>query len=355
MAKGARAMTGSAQRDYAATKLWLHQSLKRLAGASPDRAPSIISEVFSADASCFVAHPINELEGAPEIERKLWGPLKQAFPDLERTDTMMVAGEFGGKMMIACLGSYNGTFERDWLGIPASFKATSIRYGEVYHVENHRIVRAWMLIDVLDVMRQADVWLLPPSLGAEGIWPAPGGVSGLELDRHDEAGGEASLDLVLRMHKGLLSFDGKDLRTMSHAQYWSPNFCWYGPSGIGATRGLKGFEAHHQIPFLTAFPDRKGGQHYVRISEGLHVVTGGWPSVTATHSGSGFLGMPATGRAVGMRVMDFYRCEGGLIVENWVPLDILHLLLQMGFDVFERLAHLQGNPRRTLLDSRGQD
>ena len=71
MAKGARAMTGSAQRDYAATKLWLHQSLKRLAGASPDRAPSIISDVFSADASCFVAHPINELEGAPEIERKI--------------------------------------------------------------------------------------------------------------------------------------------------------------------------------------------------------------------------------------------------------------------------------------------
>jgi hypothetical protein len=24
-----------------------------------------------------------------------------------------------------------------------------------------------------------------------------------------------------------------------------------------------------------------------------------------------------------MRVMDFYRCENGLIAENWVPLDII--------------------------------
>ena len=76
-------------------------------------------------------------------------------------------------------------------------------------------------------------------------------------------------------------------------------------------------------------------------------LTGGWPSVTATHTGDGWLGMPATGKSVRMRVMDFYRVENGLIVENWVPLDVIDLLLQMGYDMFDRLAHLRGQPRRS--------
>jgi hypothetical protein len=35
--------------------------------------------------------------------------------------------------------------------------------------------------------------------------------------------------------------------------------------------------------------------------------------------------------------MDFYLHDEGLIRENWVPLDILDLLLQMGVDVMARM------------------
>jgi predicted ester cyclase len=112
---------------------------------------------------------------------------------------------------------------------------------------------------------------------------------------------------------------------------------WYGPCGIGTARGLSGFVDHHQLPFRLAFPNRRGGNHYVRIGDGAYSATGGWPSVLAKHTGGGFMGMPPTGRDVGMRVMDFYLHHEGLIRENWVPLDIIHLLLQMGFDVFDRM------------------
>ena len=44
-----------------------------------------------------------------------------------------------------------------------------------------------------------------------------------------------------------------------------------------------------------------------------------------------------------MRVMDFYRCEltasGDSICENWVPIDIPHILFQLGVDVFGRMRH----------------
>jgi len=61
------------------------------------------------------------------------------------------------------------------------------------------------------------------------------------------------------------------------------------------------------------------------------------------HLGGNFLGTGPTGRPVTMRVMDFYLHHEGLIRENWVPLDILDLLLQIGVDV---MARMQSHFRR---------
>lgn len=335
-------------RRLVAAKQRVHRALGALAAAPATSMARLLADAYASDAACFVSHPVNELHGCEAIDAAFWQPFKRAFPDLGRVSTLVAAGEFQGSTLVACLGHYQGTFATDWLGIPASHKVAFVRFGEAHRIVDDRIVHSWMLVDLLDLMRQAGIWPLTPSLGAECQWPAPGGGGGLGLEACDTAGGADSLALVLSMHGGLGNFDGRTLESMGQARFWTPDFSWYGPSGIGTTRGLRGFEAHHQIPFLTAFPDRRGGQHFIRIAEGPHVVTGGWPSVTATHSGDGFLGMPATGRRVGMRVMDFYRCENGLIAENWVPLDIIHLLKQIGFDVFERLAHLRGSPRRSL-------
>ena len=100
--------------------------------------------------------------------------------------------------------------------------------------------------------------------------------------------------------------------------------------------------------FLRPFPDGRVEHHFGQVGDGNYAVTGGWPSVVATHAGPGFLAMPPTGKRVGMRVMDFYRTEGGLIAENWVPIDMIDLLRQLGVDVFERVRHLRGRPRLTL-------
>jgi hypothetical protein len=136
---------------------------------------------------------------------------------------------------------------------------------------------------------------------------------------------------------------------------------WYGPAGIGTARGLTGFIDHHQLPFRQAFQNRKaggqwdeiaaekarlGGGHYIRIGDGQYSVTGGWPSIFAKHTGSGFLAMGPTGRVITMRVMDFYLHHEGLIRENWVPIDIGDILNQMGVDVFERLSRLLQGRRR---------
>ena len=69
--------------------------------------------------------------------------------------------------------------------------------------------------------------------------------------------------------------------------------------------------------------------------------------MTATHLGP-WLGLPPTGKPIAMRVMDFYRLQDGLISENWVPMDILDILMQMGIDILGRLQHLRGDPARDI-------
>jgi hypothetical protein len=109
-------------------------------------------------------------------------------------------------------------------------------------------------------------------------------------------------------------------------------------AGIGATRGLKGFQDLHQRPFLRALPDRRGGDHKARFAEDDYACSTGWPSLRGTLSGPNWLGLPPTGRQVGMRVMDWWRREGDRLRENWVLIDLLDVQIQCGLDPFDRLA-----------------
>jgi len=56
---------------------------------------------------------------------------------------------------------------------------------------------------------------------------------------------------------------------------------------------------------------------------------------TITHGG--WLDLPPTDRKIAMRSLDFWRMEGGLIRENWVMVDLLHMCDQIGVDVFARV------------------
>ncbi|RME63214.1 MAG: polyketide cyclase, partial [Alphaproteobacteria bacterium] len=204
-----------------------------------------------------------------------------------------------------------------------------------------------VILDILDVMRQAGIRVLAPSLGVEGLVPGPATQDGIILAPADPAESQRSLALVEAMiFEGLSVYDKQDLASMGMERYWHPNMMWYGPSGIGTTRGITGFQRFHQRPFLAALPDRKGGNHLARFAEGAYCASTGWPSMHATHTGGGWLGLPPTGRRLEMRIMDFWRRDGDLLAENWVFIDLIDVLRQMGFDVFERLREqLQGGGR----------
>ena len=56
------------------------------------------------------------------------------------------------------------------------------------------------------------------------------------------------------------------------------------------------------------------------------------------------MGIAPGNQALTMRSLDFWRCEGDVIRENWVTVDLLHVYDQLGVDVFERMRELTPQP-----------
>ena len=312
-------------------------ALSTLAQRTADQWPGVLGTLYDADMAWHGPHPINTLRGYRAVLDGFWVPLLAALPDIERRDDILICGEFKAGAWVGASGYYTGTFANDWLGIPASGGILNIRFGEFSRLEAGKVQEVYLILDILDVLRQAGRWPsgLPKSPGVEDRVPGPATRDGVTT-ASPVAESRQSLDLVEAMIKGLMEYDGRTLQSMAQQRFWHPQMMWYGPAGIGSSRALKGFQDVHQRAFLEAFPDRVGGDHKARIAEGNYVGSTGWPSVRATHLGP-WLGVPPTGRRIGMRVMDFWRREGNLLRENWVFIDQLDLLLQMDFDVMERI------------------
>lgn len=297
---------------------------------------------FAPDCVWHVGHPVEEAIGSG-IEAALWTPLRHAFPDLERRCDIFIGGLWAidgtDTLWIATTGHYLGRFDRPLYGIEPTGGVATLRFGEFYRVDPvaECIVECRVLLDFVDLMRQTGRPVLPPAFGVDGIAPAPRLHDGLLLDGVDPALGAESLARVEDMiFGGLRRFDGRDLGSMGMERFWRSDMLWCGPGGIGTTRTIAGFQQHHQAPFLHAFPDRVGGNHRARFGDGAFVASTGWPSVTATHAGD-YLGVPATGLPITMRVMDWWSCRDGLLAENWIFIDLPHLMLQMGVDLFARM------------------
>jgi len=144
---------------------------------------------------------------------------------------------------------------------------------------------------------------------------------------------EQNKKLVARMYEAI-----NDHRVGS--EFWTKDMVWRGPAGIGTKHGLEQYRREHQTPYLRAFSDKHAIDE-IRIAEGEYVAAHGYQY--ATHSGE-YLGIPASGKRIKMRYMDFWRVEGDKLAENWVLIDILGFLEQLGYDVSNVLRFVGSKP-----------
>lgn len=291
-----------------------------------------------------VAAPVDRLEGADAVVTGLLGPVDRAFRHGEERLDILIAGTFGDGLWTASTGHVAGLFEAPLWGVPATGLPAFLRYCRFDRWVDSRPAEMLLLFDLPDLMMQAGVWPLARPLGPFIRPPGPATRDGVVPGAGDPAEAAQSLALVESMIAGLMAYDGQSLASMGMRRFWHPFFWWFGPAPIGTFCGHADYERGHQGPFLNAFPDRVGGHHRARFAERTYVASTGWPSIRATHLGSGFLLLPATGRPVTMRVMDIWRRDGALLRENWVFVDVIDLVRQLGVDVFARITALGPAP-----------
>ena len=309
-----------------------------------DRSLEHVEQVLR-HAVCRMPEPFGTMDGVGAIS--VFAALGAAWPDLERRRYICVSGsDDDGATWIGEAGYYTGTFVAPWLDIPATGRTVHMRFHEFFRVDGDRIVETQFGWDIPEVIVQAGAWPLAPSLGRDWCVPGPATCDGLG-PHSDQTGaaGEASKALVLDMliHMSKHPREGGP-EVMEMDRFWHPNMHWYGPTGIGTSRGISGFRRQHQIPFLSAMPDRGSyrdtmGYHF--FAEGNYVGVTGWPNMKQTHSDPGWLGLPPTGKLITLKSLDFWRLENGLIRENWVLVDLIDVYQQLGVDVFERMRELK--------------
>lgn len=313
-----------------------------------DKIQNIVHSTMATDVIWYGFAPLNHLEGMAAFCQDFWQPLKQAFPDLKRESHIFMGGksngrvdgniDLDGKMWVSGTGYFHATFTHDYLGIPAAGEKVRIRWGEFCRIENSKIVEIYFQIDLIDLMQQVGIQVLPPSKGKDHIYPPPHAQDGVLLIAPDQTVSDYSLDHIRRfIFDGLNSYDQTELKSMGMADFFKSDVQWYGPGGIGACLSLKEFEDLHQQPWLIAFPDRQVQDLDALIAEGNYSGAPGWAGVKATHTGP-YLACPPTGNSIVINGLDWWKREGEMYIENWVFVDMIHLFQQFGVDLLAKLA-----------------
>ena len=310
-----------------------------------DKLKSAINIFFDKDAIINVVEPVNEIKGKEELINKFFLPMLNSFPDLYRRTDIFFAGISKNQEWVTSSGHFVGTFENNWMGIPANNKLTYLRYGEFHRMQNGQAVETYLFFDLIDLLRQIDKWpLITKSLGDENFIPGPITSEGILLETQNLKETKTSLVMVEEMLKNLYT------KEQSWRKYWHPNMMWYGPSGYGSYIGVDGF-ARFQLPYESVFdPYRKSSVamtcekgskldlavkgHFARFAEGNFVASGGWPS-HGGHLCKEWLGIQPKGQQFTCRVSDWWRRDGDTLVENWVFVDLIDMLKQLDYDVFK--------------------
>jgi steroid delta-isomerase-like uncharacterized protein len=138
-----------------------------------------------------------------------------------------------------------------------------------------------------------------------------------------------NLELVHRMYEALNTQD-----LSAHDRYWTKDMIWHGPPGFGDIHGVEAFKNEVMKPFYKAFPDYHAKNDIEVADENNMVSATGY--LTGTHRGD-WMGVPASGKFMRMRFSDFWLVRDGRLAENWVMVDNIDVMRQLGVDLLKTI------------------
>lgn len=337
---------------YQGTKKVVRSYFEALENSTPEDVLSVLKEFTSENYSWRGSYPYREQNCAEEVAEKFWAPLMNSLKHMQRRQDIFIGGtnELNkDEQWVMSMGHFMGLFDLEWLGIRPTGKMVNLRYAEFNCVENGKITKTGLFIDIIGFMNQAGVYPLPPSTGAHFIYPGPRNHDGLLFEDAPEEEGKKTLNILNQM----LNDIDEGFKSMPDIyppealeRHWAKNMIWYGPAGIGATYTIPRYQMQHQYPFRCGLKDKKFNGHVCRFAEGNFACFFGWPNLTNTPIG-GFMGLPGAEIPSDMQVVDVYCRQGDKLSENWVIIDIPYWLKQQGLDILERTQQIM-NPKLQL-------
>ncbi len=326
--------------DIQSAKSLIRAFVGGLDAAAPGEEARAVFREFSADGLAYRGvHPFNFQTGPDSVADHVWSPLKAAMPLLQRRKDIYLCGHnnLPGRsgLWVVEMGNLLGDFTRDWLGIPATGKATYIPYVSFYRIEDHRIVEIVEFLDLLAALTQAGLnpWLQDHT-GGFMMSPGPRTHDGLLDRQQDAAATERTFALTHEMLADLAKSYTSPAEHMK--RYWHEEMNWFGPTGIGASLGFAGYRRGHTGPFERKLETVDILREEVTAAEGNFSAVMWWPCLRMRNTGD-YMGVPASDSVAEMRVVDVYRREGDRLAENWIFIDMLHFLKDQGVDVLSNL------------------
>ena len=312
---------------------------KSLDKAAPEDAARVLTAFTGSDYRWRGSYPFDELYGAEKVATEFWAPYKSAFEPIQRRENMFFASrnriDEEQTLWVCSMGHMLGHFHAPWLGIQPHHKMCFLRYCEFHRVEGGKIQESALHIDIMSVLLQIGSRVIPEATGFVTITPGPQTQDGILLEAQPPEEGETTLDLIERMIHRLIATGVKT--TIEDLQLdWHDDMLWWGPAGIGASYTQQGYLKGHTRPFEDDLKFIHHNGHIVRLGEGNYGGFFGYPSMTMRATG-GYMGLTSeSDKLADMRIVDLYRRDGDRLAENWIFIDHLWFLKQLGVDLLDR-------------------
>lgn len=328
---------------YQASKDLVLNYFDKLEKCDPEQAENVLRDFMVEDFKWEGVYPFMHQKGYESVADIFWKPLKESLKFMQRRQDIFMAGTGyeDNKIWVMSMGQFMGLFDKDFLGIRHTRKIQHLQYAEYCCVENGKITRSAIFVDLIGFMKEANQYPLPQETGHYFVYPGPRDHNGLHIvddpyEDRAEAHAKITFDIVARVGQNSETLRGTKKHPIDALrESFSEDMIWYGPCGVGASYTIPRYQIQHQIPYRECNSEIKGaGEIGSYFAEGDFVC---FFTHMAFIPEGGWLGMPGSNNSIFLHAdLDVYYVKDGKISENWCLFDIPHWLSLQGVDVFKR-------------------
>jgi hypothetical protein len=145
--------------NYQEEKRIVRSYFEELEKSTPENVQSVLKKFTSEHYSWQGVYPFREQEGSQAVAETFWVPLLKSIKKLQRRQDIFMGGanEISGETWVMSMGHFMGLFDEDWMGVRRTGKMINLRYAEFHCVENGKITKTGLFVDLIGFMIQAGV------------------------------------------------------------------------------------------------------------------------------------------------------------------------------------------------------